>query len=78
MLRAEAATKIAQCSPRFLMTEKVSRHTGHCRPGDAGGLGITACELLEELVFLMLEEVVVLNVAVVVGESVRSMVTFSL
>ena len=72
MLRAEAATKNTQCLPRFLMTEKVSRHTGHCRPGDAGALGITACELLEELVFLMLEEIVV------VGESVRSMVTLSL
>ena len=54
------------------MTEKDSRHTGQCRTGDAGARGITACELLEELVLLMLEEVVV------VGESVRSMVTSSL
>ena len=54
------------------MTEKVSRHTGQCRTGDTGALGTTACELLEELVLLMLEEVVV------VGESVRSMVTSSL
>ena len=69
------------CSPRFLVTEKGSRHTGHSKPGEAGALGLTAWELLEEL--LVVEEVEMDGVAEIagpvgVGESVRSMVTSSL
>ena len=59
------------CSPRLLMAEKVSRQTGHCRAGDGGLLswaGLLLCEAGRE----------VAEVAEVVGESVRSMVSSSL
>ena len=43
-------------SPRCLMAEKLSRQTGHCRIGDGGLLGITAWELLEQLLERLEEE----------------------
>ena len=63
------------------MTEKGSRHTGHSKPGEAGALGLTAWELLEELL-VVVEEVEMDGVAEIagpvgVGESVRSMVMLS-
>ena len=58
------------CSPRLLMAEKVSRQTGHCRAGYGGLLGLAGqllCEAGGET-----------GREVVVGESVRSMVSSSL
>lgn len=63
--------------PLFLMAEKLSRQTGHCRAGDGGFPAIVAWQLehiLEEMVVEVMEAAGTLLVVVVVGESVRSMV----
>ena len=68
-----------ECSPLFLMAEKLSRQTGHCRTGEGGGLmEFMAWQLehiLEELVLEVME--VAGTLVVVGGESVRSMVRLS-
>ena len=68
-------------SPLFLMAEKLSRQTGHCRTGEGGLMEFMAWQLehiLEELVLEVLELMEVAGTLVVVGgESVRSMVRLS-
>ena len=72
-------------SPLFLMAEKLSRQTGHCRTGEGGLMEFMAWQLehiLEELEEVVVEVAVEVAVALVeeeelVGESVRSMVRLS-